>query len=876
MRRSVWFLLLLQALNWGLTLGRIVKVPFGPLYRVVKTPVSIPCNVSDYQGPPEQNFDWIVLRNHRQSKIISTLEPEFSDPEYKEKVLKNEIWVERLSDNSVELRFKSAQFEDDGEYQCQTPSTDENSSGNYEASVTLKVIPDKLTVLPTKSRSMTSTNYTEGRPLELQCVASTSSPVSTHLSVKWQLTKNGGVTEDILSFTEDDQFLPGGSYANRYQRGDIRMALEKNGIFKLIIGHLQLEDSGVYSCMAAEWVKEDGSKWKKIQEKSTSIATIEVQPLAQTLKVSASGGILTLNKGDEIDLVCSVTGVEDFSVEISWYFSTSPAVDTQSGKLLVHMNLAAIVNDSNFVTLNKISSSDYRLRVQQVDEADSGYYYCAASVWIPYSNELRHKAAEKTSNPLNITVALLDPTYTVQLSSMRMPSSSGEPAELECQVSDVQNADDARLNVAWYFKPIEPDGVARVSVLIAMMDQDWILKVSDQYNERAKKGEVTFTKPKLHTFKFQMQHASASDRGEYFCNVSAWMKQRGDTWLKKQELSSFAVDMFWKIEDPSLSITATEEKPVATRGNTFEMACSISAEHVELPYYSVVIAMNEPAFTDAKDSKKLISLSRDSVVKLEQWDVKDRPEDLVLEKVSDKEFRFRLYKTQFSDEGSYYCMVQAWVPDANGGWSEVISNYSNAVAVAFKTAAPRFYVTLESERPHVYQGETLEMNCTVDLPEIPNTSDVLYEVEWFFQRLPLNATLNPLVSMDQRSVVTYFKDFDTSGISVERTDINEFRLRIHCSDNNFSGDFFCKVAPWIKSETGIWQKIEPQESGLLSVRVDISVLDSFKMPLLYGIGSALLIGILACAIGYCAFPSTSRGRAAPTDERRGLLQKCLS
>ncbi|XP_069748534.1 prostaglandin F2 receptor negative regulator-like [Narcine bancroftii] len=861
----------------GFTLGRIVKVPNGPLYRVVKTPVSISCNVSDYQGPPEQNFDWFVSRSNHRLRIISTLEPEFSDLEYREKVLKNEIWVQRISDNSVELHFKSAHFGDEGEYQCQTPSTDKDSRGNYEASVYLKVIADKLTVSPAKSRSVMNVNYTEGKPLELQCVASTVSPVSTHLSVTWQLTKNGGVADDILSFTEKDQFLPGGLYADRYQRGDIRMRMEKNGVFKLFIDPLQLEDSGVYSCTAAEWVKEDGSNWKKIQEKSTSIATIEVQSLAQKLEISTSGKLLTLNKGDTVDLVCSITGVEDFAVEVSWYFSSSPAINPQSGKLLVHMNLAAIVNGSDFVSLSKISGSDYNLRVQQVDETDSGYYYCAASVWIPYTNGLRHKAAEKISNPLKVTVALLDPTYTVALRSIRTPSSSGEPAELECLVLDLQNADDARLTVTWYYKPKGMDGVAKMSVPIAKMDQDWTLKLSDQYNERAKTGEATFMKPKYFTFSFQVHHASVSDRGEYFCNVSAWIKQRGNTWLQKQELSSFAVDIFWKTEEPSLSITAAEEKPVATRGNTFEMTCSISAEHVEVPHYSVIITMNEPAFTDAKASKKLISLTRDSVVKLEQWDVKDRPEDVVLEKVSDKKFRFRLYKTQFSDEGSYYCLVHAWVPDANGGWSEAISNYSNAIAVTFKTAAPLFNVTLESERSHVYQGETLQMNCTVDLLEIPNASDALYEVEWFFQQLlPYNDSLSPLVLIDRKSVVTYLRDLGTNGICVERVGMHKFSLQVYCSDSGFAGDYFCKVTPWIISEAGIWQRIPPQESAVLSVRIDISVLDSFKMPLLYGVGSALIIAILACTIGYCAFPNRSGGRASAMNERHGLLQKCIS
>ncbi|XP_067849042.1 prostaglandin F2 receptor negative regulator-like [Heptranchias perlo] len=874
MERSAWLLLVM--VNWGLSSGRIVKVPSGPLYRVVGTPVSIPCNVSDYQGPSEQNFDWSVSHAGQRRKIVSTLEPEFSDAEYKEKIQKKEISVVRLSDSSVELHFKSAQLDDDGDYQCQTPSTDENSSGNYDANVILKVIPDGLTVLSGKSRSVKSANYTEGKPLELQCVATTTSSVFTHLSVTWQLKseENGSVIqENILSFTEDNRFQPGDSYKNRYQSGDIRMVMETNGVFKLIIAHLRPEDHGVYSCVVAEWVREDGSNWKKIQEKSTDIASIKIQQLAQILKVTTIGGSLTLNKGDWIDLICSVTGVEDtVTVEVSWYLSTSPATDAPNKKPLVHMNRAAVVNNSDFVSLSRSSGSDYRLRVLQIDETDSGYYYCAAFVWIQYASEMWHKAAERRSNPVSVAVNLLAPTYTVQLTSTKIPSSSGEAAELECRVLDLQNADDVKLTTTWYFNPKGQDGVAKGSVPIATMDQDWTLKLDDKYNERAEKGEIIFMKPALHVFKFQMQHALVSDRGEYFCNVSAWIKQRDDAWLKKQEISSVAIDVFWKTEDPSLSITATEEKPVSTRGNTFEMTCSVSAEHVEVPHYSVVIAMNEPAFTDAKDSKRLISLTRDSVVKLEKWDIKDRSEDVVLEKVGDKEFRFRLYRTQFSDEGSYYCIVHAWVPDTNGGWSEAVANSSNTVAVAFKTAAPRFNVTLQSEKTRVYQGETVEMNCTVDLSEIPNNSDVLYEVEWFLiQQFSVNTTQSPLVLVDQRSVVTHLKDDITNEISVERVSMHEFRLRIHCSEKNIAGNYFCKVTPWIKSETGMWQKMPPQQSDSLSVRVDISVLNSFKMPLIYGIGSALLIGILACAIGFCASRTCAREKTATRCEQHRLM-----
>ncbi|XP_043556851.1 prostaglandin F2 receptor negative regulator-like isoform X1 [Chiloscyllium plagiosum] len=870
--RTAWILQwLIIAVFWGLISGRVVKVPLGPLYRIVGTSVTIPCNVSDYQGPAEQNFDWSVTHANKHFRIVSTLEPEFSDAEYKEKIQKKEIWVERVNDYSAELHFKSVKFEDDGRYQCQTPSTDENSSGNYDDSVFLQVIPDGLSVSPRKSRSTVPVTYLEGKPLELQCVARTTSSVSTHLSVTWQLKGNSNKSENLLSFTKDSWIQPGDLYKERYLNGDIRMGFETNGLFKLIITSLRPEDEGVYSCVAAEWVKEDGSNWKLIQEKTTDIAVIEVQQLAQTLNVSAIGQKLTLNKGDEIDLICNVTGVEDtLTVEVSWYFSASAAMHPPSDKVLVSFNRAAVVSGTDFVTLTKISSSEYRLRVQQIDETDSGYYYCTASVWVPYTSESWHQAAEGTSRPIGVDVDILDPTYTVQLKSIKVPSSSGESAELECRVLDLQNADDTKLTVAWYVSPKQLIGTSEVTVPIATMDPDWTLQLFDEYVERAEKGEIIFMKSELHTFKFQMQQALPSDRGKYFCNVTAQIKQRGNTWLKKQEVSSLAIDIDWKTEDPSLSITAIEEKPVSTRGNTFEMICRVSAEHVEVPHYSVAIAMNEPTFMDTQHSKKLISLTRDSVVKLERWDDKDRSEDVVLEKVGGDEFRFRLYRTQFSDEGSYYCIVQAWAPDTNGQWSEIVTNSSNTVVVTFKTAAPQFNVSLQSEKPHVFQGETMEMTCTVDLSDIPNNSDVLYEVEWFVtQQFSNDTSERPLLLIDQRSVVTHLKA--NSDISVERISMHEFRLRLHCSEKTVAGDYFCKVTPWVKSETGTWQKMPPQRSDSLSVRIDISVLDSFKMPLIYGIGVAILIGILACAIGYCSSRYCCGERITPRYEQHRLI-----
>lgn len=446
------------------------------------------------------------------------------------------------------------------------------------------------------------------------------------------------------------------------------------------------------------------------------------------------------------------------------------------------------MNNWNSVTLSKVSSSEYRLRVQRVDQTDSGYYHCTASAWIKGSSGTWKKAAEKTSNSVPVSVSFLDSSYNVKMKLVKGARAFGDSALMECQVVDVQNLgspgmESSRLTVSWYFNPETKDGGGRLKKLLASMDEDWILKVESEYRERAEKGELIFTKSQQNTFRFQIQQALVSDKGEYFCEVSAWAKHRDNSRIKSKTISSPFVNMSWQTQAPSLNIKAVGEKPVSTRGNTFEMTCSISSKHVNVSHYSVMIVMKEPTSPDASDIKTLISLTRDSVVQLETWDTKDRSEDVILEKVSDNEFRFRLFRTQFADEGMYYCMVQAWIPDTNGGWLKSAANSSNTVSIAFKTAAPQFNVTLETENHCVSQGETVQINCIIDLLEISKNTDVVYEVEWLAsEHFHFNGSQSLLVYVDQTLVVYHANGNTTTHISAERISEHEFCLRIHCAE----------------------------------------------------------------------------------------------
>lgn len=116
-----------------------MRVPAGSLARVVGTELVIPCNVSDYDGPSEQNFDWSFSSSGSSFvELASTWEVGFPAQLYRERLQRGEILLRRTANDAVELHIKNVQPSDQGHYKCSTPSTDATVQGNYEDTVQVK------------------------------------------------------------------------------------------------------------------------------------------------------------------------------------------------------------------------------------------------------------------------------------------------------------------------------------------------------------------------------------------------------------------------------------------------------------------------------------------------------------------------------------------------------------------------------------------------------------------------------------------------------------------------------------------------------------------------------------------------------------------
>lgn len=866
--------LLLALLSLAVCRGRVVRVPAGSLVRVVGTELVIPCNVSDYDGPSEQNFDWSFSSSGSSFvELASTWEVGFPAQLYQERLQRGDILLRRTANDAVELHIKNVQPSDQGHYKCSTPSTDATVQGNYEDTVQVKVLADALVVGPS-SRPPPDLSLREGEPFELRCVTTTMSPLHTHLALRWELHR-GPVHRNILSLSHEGRFHPGPGYEQRYHSGDVRLDTVGNDAYRLSVARALSADQGSYRCVVSEWITEQGS-WQEIQEKAVEVATVAIQPTALQLAVPRT---VSVAEGKDLGLSCNITTdrVDDVRPEVTWYFRKTPDAPLLASHMLARLDRDSLVHSSPHVALSHVDTRSYHLLVRDVSKENSGYYLCLVALWAPGHNRSWHKVAEAMSAPSSVSVTWLEPEYQVYLNASKVPGFSDDPTELQCRVVDTKRVEaGVRLTVSWYYKMNRRSDDVVASELLAVMDGDWTLRYGERSKQRAQSGEFIFSKEHTDTFSFRIQRTTEEDRGSYYCVVSAWTRQRNNSWVKSKDVFSKPVNIFWASEDSVLVVKARQPKPFFAAGNTFEMTCKVSSKNIKSPRYSVLITAEKPVgdLSSPNETKYIISLDQDSVVKLENWTDASRVDGVVLEKVQEDEFRYRMYQTQVSDAGLYRCVVTAWSPIGGSLWREAATSLSNPIEIDFQTSGPIFNASVHSDTLSVTRGELIQLFCIVTLEgAVLDPDDMAFDVSWFaVHSFGLDKAPVLLSSLDRKGVVTTGQRDWKSTLSLERVSVLEFLLQVHGSEDQDFGNYYCSVTPWVRSPTGSWQREAEIHSRPIFITVKMDVLNAFKYPLLIGVGLSTVIGLLSCLIGYCSSHWCCKKEVRETRrERRRLM-----
>ncbi|KAJ8003839.1 hypothetical protein DPEC_G00152570, partial [Dallia pectoralis] len=860
--------LILWLVSIGVSDARVVSLSPGPLVRVEGQPVSLRCDVTAYEGPREQDFEWSMTPDSKTVQVISTFDPSFPDSSLKARVASGDLTVVRLADNSVELRIQKVRSSDSAVFSCSTPSTDSVFSGTYEAEVTLKVIADTLNVTAQTPKPVVP----EGSDITLFCSISHRLTDPTYLSVAWSLNKTAVLSTDVLSFGPEGAVSTSSGYAQRYADGGLRLDIRRNALFGLVIAKVTQGDAGTYVCTGMEWTHEAGGNWKSIVGKTVSIGPVAVTPAAQSLSVQAQSNT-TLNMDETLTLTClvAVANLASVALEVSWLMN---------GRSVVSLDRDGVVVDgSTSVGLERAGPGDFRLLVRGVREANQGEYSCRVRVWISRGGAGGgwYQAAEKISNPVRVVVGQIEPNFIVTLKPSSTPMVTGDPAELACRVNNVTHLPVAgRLGVVWEYAPLPGLSGDRPTATpsklpIGSLDAQGNLQPGLPYQDRLNSGAITLTRVEPDTFKLRFLRVQENDKGEYTCSVTAWSPSSQRGMDKLAQRISPAVPVQWESKRPTLTAVAKRVREAKGGGVTFEMSCTAMQENLQDPGYSVLVQTQEKV--DGV-TRTVMSLSPDSVVQHGAATEPKRWDSLILTKTGPTEFSFRLAGVQLSDRGFYWCDLTSWTKQPGQAWTKGANTQSNKLQINFQETGPQFSVAIHSDTNTLDPWETAKLDCTLSVSGAsPKTEDLAYEVRWYQTPLRGDDESTLLASVDRFGLIRKRARNGSSDVSLERSDANTYTLNIHATADGDSGDYYCRATPWyLSASTGIWTQGAELTSTRVFLAVRFAVWDSLKLPLLYGTVASVCVGLLSILLGLVCAHCCCRNTTHTPRSRNKLME----
>ncbi|XP_038151478.1 immunoglobulin superfamily member 8 [Cyprinodon tularosa] len=572
--------------HWVLqyVLCREVALPNGPLYRVAGFPLSIPCHVSGYEGSRTQEFEWFLYREDsggRQMGVVSTRDKGFPYTPFQARVRNGEVRVERDSGDKVRLVIQRLRVEDQGKYECYTPSTDTTYQGNYSGSVTVKVIPDSLQISYT--RSLTSQPVPEGAELTLTCSSSIRSEQLTHLSITFGKRDGGersdsgagGEVSTIREIISIDRLLgvvPGRFYKKRYDDGEI--TLEKRngeggqGLYVMKMKAVQPDDAGSYFCEASQWIRDPDRTWQRIAQRTLDIGNLTVQPLAESLGVTSSPrGEVTLQVGSPLILTCEVLGLAsevNSGLLVQWMKRGSVSGDI-AGTGGVEVEVARMSPDgvvswgddlsrASGGSMEKVSEGKYSLKLFSVRPADSGVYRCVVSVYAGRKNPSPSTPATLTQRSDGVTVNLKIKEVLVSAVA-QLPRGPllkrGSTVTLICNTT-VTTTGPVQVQVQWLRwpmpKPVNPrkpggvqldSGAVTPPMLIAALMYDGVANI--YVND----SEISIDRLSAISYRLRIHMVTVEDQGLYGCRAEVWgQDQHGGWYSTGAKAESNAVNVY--------------------------------------------------------------------------------------------------------------------------------------------------------------------------------------------------------------------------------------------------------------------------------------------------------------------------------------------
>ncbi|XP_051055472.1 immunoglobulin superfamily member 3 isoform X2 [Phodopus roborovskii] len=822
-------------LSWLAVLGvvsaqRQVTVQEGPLYRTEGSHITIWCNVSGYQGPSEQNFQWSIYlpsAPEREVQIVSTVDSSFPYAIYTQRVLGGKIYVERIQGNSALLHITELQARDAGEYECHTPNTDERYFGSYSAKMNLVVIPDSLqtTAVPQTLHKV------EQDPLELSCEVATESDQHSHVSVSWLRRKGGEKPVEVIALSRDFILHSSSEYAQRQSLGEVRLDKLGKTTFRLTIFHLQPSDQGEYYCEAAEWIQDPDGSWYAMTRKRSEGAVVNVQPTDKefTVRLETDKRLHTVGEPVEFRCILEAQNIPDRYFAVSWAFNSSLIATMGPNAVPVLNSEFAHREAKGQLKVSKESDGVFVLKIYHLRQEDSGKYNCRVTEREKtVTGEFIDKESKRPKNipivvlPLNNWVVKvpqqhqilpqghLESSISVEVASNASVILEGEDLHFSCSVRTVGRLQ-GRFSVIWQLV----DRQNRRSNIM-WLDRDGTVQPGSSYWERSSFGGIQMEQVQPNSFSLGIFNSRKEDEGQYECHVTEWVRAVDGEWQIVGERRASTLVSITALET-GFAVTAISRTPGVTYSDSFDLQCIIKPHYPSRVPVSVTWRFQPVGTVEFHD---LVTFTRDGGV---QWGDRSstfRTRTAIEKAESSNNVRLSISRASDTEAGKYQCVAELWRRSYNNTWTRLAERTSNLLEIRVLQPVTKLQVSKSKRTLTLVENRPIQLNCSVKSQTSQNSH---FAVLWYVHK-PSDADGKLILKTTHSSAFEYGTYAEEEGLrgrlQFERhASGGLFSLTVQRAEVSDSGSYYCHVEEWLLSPNYAWYKLAEEVSGRTEVTV---------------------------------------------------------
>uniref|UniRef100_A0A4W4H5Z5 Immunoglobulin superfamily member 3 n=1 Tax=Electrophorus electricus TaxID=8005 RepID=A0A4W4H5Z5_ELEEL len=745
---------------------------------------------------------------------------------YRQRLASGDLRLDKTSSSTYRFTIYRLQPGDQGQLYCEASEWIQDPDRSWYAMTRKQSDKTTVKVQPTDrdfSIQVTTDRraYTAGEPLELRCSIDAQNVAERYFSVSWVFSSS-----PVAVVGPSAVPVIGANYVEREAAGLLAVRKESTSVHLLRLQRLQPDDTGKYICRVTEREKTPTGEFIDRSKRSRNVQ-ITVSPLSSNVSVSLSTDSSEVMEGERVLLICSVSSTLG-ALSILWQWTnrdgTGVAVDIASVDRdgTAHPGPAYLERHSyGHVHMERVRSDAFTLALRDAFPADEGQYRCSATSWLQGGG-----APDGSWQPIGegsatrvITVKSVESSFFVSASSRTPSVTFGDSFDLQCLVK-ARPSPSVPASVTWRFQPAEGGGGEPRDVVTVTHEGTL------RWGESALgAGARTSVERTANTTNFRLSVGGAGRRqaGTYQCSAALHRRNYDGTWRTVANRTSNLLGISVVQPVSKLRVHKSNQSLQFLENSRVRVNCSVTSQTSSEAQHAVLWYARKGEA--AEPDELLLKIERGGAFEYGAYAEEERLRSRVQsERLLPRVYGLTLHRTEASDSGTYYCLVEEWLMDPDGVWYRLARDSSGFTHVVVRQPAARLQVEETESNITVPESSSIRLGCGIPAQ---SSKDSRFSVSWYVSRAGAEdeAEQECVFSIGHDAV---FGNGDCSPaeeagpesrLQFERTTSDVYGLTIQRARLGDAGRYYCRVEEWLLNPRSDWYRLATNNSGVTIVNI---------------------------------------------------------